>query len=180
MFISFSPHPWLLSPPSPRLGSLAGPGPPTLLPHPGPEAPVWGPRGPQTHGRGPRGPRKAHGWGPRGLPAHGGGPRGPREAHVRGPRGPAALPSTSQTCQWRAGDLRGSEQKQKQGPTQQRPMAHPVVFRYLSYSTTLAEDAVYRLQRCPAFGRAGTCLFLSVNVKQWLTTVWVATWPWPD
>ena len=29
----------------------------------------------------------------------------------------------------------------KQGPTRHRPMAHPVVFRYLSYSTTLAEHA---------------------------------------
>ena len=40
---------------------------------------------------------------------------------------------------------------------------HPVVFKYLSYSTTLAEHAVHRLQRCPAFGRAETCLFSSVQ-----------------
>ena len=51
----------------------------------------------------------------------------------------------------------------KQGPTRHRPMAHPVVFRYLSYSTTLAEHAVHRLRRCPAFGQAGTCFFLSVQ-----------------
>ena len=43
-------------------------------------------------------------------------------------------------------------------------MAHPVVFRYISYSTTLAEHDVHRLRRCPAFGRAKTCLFLSVLV----------------
>ena len=53
----------------------------------------------------------------------------------------------------------------KQGPTQHRPMAHPVVLRYLSYSTTLAEHAVHHLRRCLAFGRARTCLFLSVNLK---------------
>ena len=34
----------------------------------------------------------------------------------------------------------------KQGPTRHRPMAHPVVFRYVSYSTTLAEHAVHRLR----------------------------------
>ena len=50
----------------------------------------------------------------------------------------------------------------KQGLTRHRPMAHPVMFRYLSDSTTLAEHAVHRLRRCPAFGRAGTCLFSSV------------------
>ena len=43
-------------------------------------------------------------------------------------------------------------------------MAHPVVFRYLSYSTTIAEHAVRRLRRGPAFGRAGICLFLSVQL----------------
>ena len=48
----------------------------------------------------------------------------------------------------------------KQGPTRHRPMAHPMVFRYLSYSTTLKEHAVHRLRRCPAF-RLG--LFLSVQ-----------------
>ena len=47
----------------------------------------------------------------------------------------------------------------KQGPTRHRPMAHPVVFRYVSYSTTLAEHAVHCLRQCLAFGRAGTCLF---------------------
>ena len=48
----------------------------------------------------------------------------------------------------------------KQGLTRHRPIAHPVVFRYLSYSTTFAEyGPVHRLRRCPAFGRAGTCLF---------------------
>ena len=39
----------------------------------------------------------------------------------------------------------------------------PIVFRYLSYSTTLAEHAIHRLLQCPAFGRARTCLFLSVH-----------------
>ena len=52
----------------------------------------------------------------------------------------------------------------KQGPIRHRPMAHPVMFRYLSYSTTLPEHAVHRLRRCPAFSRAGTCLFLSVQL----------------
>ena len=51
----------------------------------------------------------------------------------------------------------------KQGPTRHRLMAHPVVFGYLSYSTTLAEHAVHRLRRCTAFGWAGTCLFSSVQ-----------------
>ena len=49
----------------------------------------------------------------------------------------------------------------KQGPTRHRPMAHPVVFRYLSYSTTLAEHEVHRLRLCLAFCRAGICFFLS-------------------
>ena len=53
----------------------------------------------------------------------------------------------------------------KQGRTRHRPMAHPVVLRYLSYSTTLEKHAVHRLRRCPAFGRVGTCLFLSVNLN---------------
>ena len=58
----------------------------------------------------------------------------------------------------------------KQGPTRHRPMAHPVVFRYLSYSTTLSEHAVHRLRRCQAFGRAGTCLFPSVQLDgQWVS-----------
>ena len=52
----------------------------------------------------------------------------------------------------------------KQGPTGHRPMAHPVVFRYLSYFTTFAEHAIHRLRRCLAFGRAWTCLFLSVQL----------------
>ena len=61
----------------------------------------------------------------------------------------------------------------KQGPTRHRPMAHPVVFRYLSYFTTLAEHAVHCLRRCPAFGRAGTCLFLSVQLDvSHLATGW--------
>ena len=45
-------------------------------------------------------------------------------------------------------------------------MAHPVVFRYLSYSTTFAEDDIHCLRRCPNYGRAGTFLFLSVNMKR--------------
>ena len=64
-----------------------------------------------------------------------------------------------------AGDQAGEREEDdiKQGPTRHRPMAHPVVFRYLSYSTTFAEHAVHRLRQCPAFGRAGTCLFSSVQ-----------------
>ena len=61
--------------------------------------------------------------------------------------------------------------RSKQGPTRQRPMGLPVVCWYLSYSTTLAEHAVHRLRWCPAFGRAGTCLFLSV---QWNMSEWVS------
>ena len=52
----------------------------------------------------------------------------------------------------------------KQGPTRHRPMAHPVVFKYLTHSTTNAEHVVHRLSRCPAFVRAGKCLFLSVQL----------------
>ena len=40
---------------------------------------------------------------------------------------------------------------QEQGPTRHRPMAHPVVFRYISYFTKLAEHAVHRLRRCPGW-----------------------------
>ena len=47
---------------------------------------------------------------------------------------------------------KGAQILKEQGPTRHRPMAHPVVFRYLSYSTTLAEHAVHRLRRCTAFG----------------------------
>ena len=50
----------------------------------------------------------------------------------------------------------------KHGPTRHRPMTNPVVFLYLSYSPTFAEHGVHRLRRCPAFGWAATCLFLSV------------------
>ena len=53
-------------------------------------------------------------------------------------------------------------------------MAHPIVFRYLSYSTTLSEHADHCIRRCPAFGRAGTYLFSSVQLDDM-----VATWPWP-
>ena len=48
----------------------------------------------------------------------------------------------------------------QQGPTRHGPKAHPVVFRYLSYSTTFAEHAVHRLRWCKTFGWARTCLFL--------------------
>ncbi len=65
----------------------------------------------------------------------------------------------------------------KKGPTGNRPMAHPIVFRYLSYSTTLAEHAVHRLQRCLAFDQVGTCFFLSVSQSR---SNRVATRPWPD
>ena len=46
------------------------------------------------------------------------------------------------------------------GPTWHRPMAHPVVFRYLFYSTSFAEHAVHPVRRC----RAGTCLFSLVQL----------------
>ena len=38
-------------------------------------------------------------------------------------------------------------QMKEQGPTQHRPMAQPVVFIYLSYSTTFTENAVHCLRR---------------------------------
>ena len=66
-------------------------------------------------------------------------------------------------------------QIKKQGPTRHRPIAHPVVLRYCSYSTTLAEHTVHGLQRCLAFVRAGTCLFLSVNMK-WLPSHVLTGW----
>ena len=47
---------------------------------------------------------------------------------------------------------------QKQGPTRHRPMAHPALLRYLSYSTTLTEHDVHMIWR------AGTFLFLSVQL----------------
>ena len=53
----------------------------------------------------------------------------------------------------------------KQGLTRHRSMAHPVVFRYISYSTTFAEHSVHCLRRCLAFGWAGTCLFLSLQLE---------------
>ena len=51
-------------------------------------------------------------------------------------------------------------------------MAHPVVFRYLSYYTTLAEHAIHRLRQRLAFGRAGTCLFSSVQLEVTESTGW--------
>ena len=38
-----------------------------------------------------------------------------------------------------------------------------------SYSTTLAEHNVHRLRWCPASGRAGTSLFLSVQRDGYIT-----------
>ena len=52
-----------------------------------------------------------------------------------------------------------------QGPTRHRPTAHPIVFRCISYFTTLTEHAVHRLRQCPAFCQAGTCLFSSVQLE---------------
>ena len=46
------------------------------------------------------------------------------------------------------------------------PWSTSIVFRYLSYSTMFAEYAVHHLWRCLAFGWAGTCLFLSFNLKR--------------
>ena len=54
----------------------------------------------------------------------------------------------------------------KQGPTRHTPRAHPVVFRYLSYSTTLAEHAVHRLRP----GHVCSCLFnemISQSDPEW-------------
>ena len=46
---------------------------------------------------------------------------------------------------------RGFLEEKKKGTTRHRPMAHPVLFRYLSYSTRFAEyGPVHRLRRCPA------------------------------
>ena len=53
--------------------------------------------------------------------------------------------------------------KIKQGPTRPRLMASPVVLRCISYTTTLVEHAIHCLRLCPAFGRVGTCLFVSVQ-----------------
>ena len=46
------------------------------------------------------------------------------------------------------------------------------MFRYLSYSTIFAEHAVHHLWWCPSFCRAGTCLFLSGNLKRSVSYVW--------
>ena len=51
----------------------------------------------------------------------------------------------SEATMWLVGTKDLTDQL-KQGPTRHRPMAHPVVFRYLSYSTTFAEHAVHRLR----------------------------------
>ena len=63
------------------------------------------------------------------------------------------------------------------GPTRHRPMAHPIVFRNLSYFTTLAEHAIHRLRRCPAFGQAGTCLFCSRLFNERLLSHIPTGWP---
>ena len=73
---------------------------------------------------------------------------------------------TTRSCRHKALPSRSGQDHIEQGLTRNRPMANPVVFKYLSYSTTLAEHAVHRLRRCPAFVRARTCLFLSVNLKR--------------
>ena len=70
----------------------------------------------------------------------------------------------------------------KQGLTLHRLMAHPVVCRYLSYSTTFAKHAVHCLRRYPAF--AGLCwdMFVLICSVRWWVSKWpsnrVATWPW--
>ena len=46
------------------------------------------------------------------------------------------------------------------------------LFKYLSYSTTLSEHAPHRRLQCPAFGRAGTCLFSSVQRDAKPLTSW--------
>ena len=76
------------------------------------------------------------------------------------------------TCFWTFQELRSFLVffEEKQGLTRHRPIAHPVVFRYPSYSPMFGEHAIHCLRRCPAFGRAETCLFLSVQWNhQWAT-----------
>ena len=46
-----------------------------------------------------------------------------------------------------------------------RPMAHPMVFRYLSYFTTFAERVVNRQRQCPAFD-----MFVLVCSVKWLAS----------
>ena len=60
----------------------------------------------------------------------------------------------------------------KQGPTRHRPMAHAVVFQYLSYSTRLAEHAVHRLRRCP-----GWDMFVLVCSVRWSVSHLPTGWP---
>ena len=77
--------------------------------------------------------------------------------------------------QWVNKNCKSEFSERKQRSTRHRPMAHLIVFRYLSYSTTLAKHAVQCLRRCPAFGRAGTCLFSSVQwIYQWVSDL--PTW----
>ena len=57
-----------------------------------------------------------------------------------------------------------------------RILAHPVVFRCLSYSTTLAEHAVHRLA-VVGLPRAGTCLFSAVQSDDQLVSHPPKGWP---
>ena len=59
-----------------------------------------------------------------------------------------------------------AETAQTYGP----PPRH-IGFKYLSYSTTIADHAVHRLQLCLAFGQAWTCLFLSVQQDDYSVTL---------
>ena len=59
-------------------------------------------------------------------------------------------------------DLEGWGKKLEQGPTRHRPMAHPVMFRYISYSTTLAEHAFIAYDGAwpsAGLGHVCSCLF---------------------
>ena len=52
-------------------------------------------------------------------------------------------------------------------------MAHPLGFRYLSYSTTLAEHAVHRLRQCrPSAGLGHVCSRLFNEMMSDLPTGW--------
>ena len=64
--------------------------------------------------------------------------------------------------------LKVKNNKRKQGPTWQIHMTTPLVFRYLFYSTTLAKHDIRCLKRCLAFGWAQACLFLSVQLDDYL------------
>ena len=70
--------------------------------------------------------------------------------------------------------------KKNKGQHGTDPWSTPIVFRYLSYSTELAEHAVHHLRRCLAFGQSWTCLFMSLQLNGYWRPERLATWLWPD